>query len=130
MLLLKGSSRFAYTTAVGAVYYFCGRYSGGASTWIPTDFMKLQLSGSEMWGIASGTATTNAININLNLNFTGGTSTVRGIYYNPTLTSMVGTTHYAFHSTSGRIRFEGLPTSSAGLSAGDIWNDAGTLKIV
>lgn len=29
-----------------------------------------------------------------------------------------------------RLRVSGLPTSSAGLSAGDVWNDAGTLKIV
>ena len=31
---------------------------------------------------------------------------------------------------SGRVNMGALPTSSAGLSAGDIWNDAGTLKIV
>ena len=31
---------------------------------------------------------------------------------------------------NGRINMSSLPTSSAGLSAGDIWNDAGTLKIV
>jgi hypothetical protein len=59
-----------------------------------------------------------------------GTHTVRGIYYNPTLTSTTGTTHFAFHSTSGRVRFEGLPTSPTGLNAGDIYNDGGTLKIV
>ena len=28
------------------------------------------------------------------------------------------------------INFTGLPTSATGLSAGDVWNDAGTLKIV
>lgn len=28
------------------------------------------------------------------------------------------------------IRVVGLPTSSAGLSSGDVWNDSGTLKIV
>ena len=28
------------------------------------------------------------------------------------------------------INFSGLPTSSAGLSSGDVWNDGGTLKIV
>jgi hypothetical protein len=35
-------------------------------------------------------------------------------------------------STAGAsaVRVVGLPTSSAGLSSGDIWNDAGTLKIV
>ena len=34
-------------------------------------------------------------------------------------------------ATSGasRLRISGLPTSSAGLSAGDVWNDGGTLKI-
>ena len=31
---------------------------------------------------------------------------------------------------SNTINFSSLPTSSAGLSAGDIWNDSGTLKIV
>jgi hypothetical protein len=32
--------------------------------------------------------------------------------------------------TSGKVRFSSLPTSSAGLVGGDIWNDGGTLKIV
>jgi len=31
---------------------------------------------------------------------------------------------------ASNINFTGLPTSSAGLSSGDIWNDSGTLKIV
>ena len=31
---------------------------------------------------------------------------------------------------NGRINMSSLPTSSAGLSAGDLWNDGGTLKIV
>jgi hypothetical protein len=30
----------------------------------------------------------------------------------------------------GRLKITSLPTSSAGLVAGDIWNDGGTLKIV
>ena len=56
---------------------------------------------------------------------------IRGFYYNPTLTSMTGVTaHWAFHSTSGRIRFENLPTSPAGLSSGDVWNNLGILTIV
>ena len=32
--------------------------------------------------------------------------------------------------SNGRINFSSLPTSATGLSAGDIWNDGGTLKIV
>ena len=31
---------------------------------------------------------------------------------------------------SSKLRIVGLPTSSTGLSAGDVWNDGGTLKIV
>jgi hypothetical protein len=73
----------------------------------------------------------NILNLNNTYNFTTGTTVIKGIYYNPVLTSMTGVTaHHAFHSTSGRIRFEGLPTSSAGLSAGEIWNDGGTIRIV
>ena len=32
--------------------------------------------------------------------------------------------------TGGKLAFTGLPTSSSGLSSGDVWNDSGTLKIV
>ena len=78
----------------------------------------------------SGTATFSFLTWDGTINQTGtANGAVRGFYYNPTLTSVLGT-HHAFHSTSGRIRFENLPTSATGLSAGDIWNDAGTLKIV
>jgi hypothetical protein len=78
----------------------------------------------------SGTGVYNFFSIDATINQTGGANgAVRGIYYNPTLTSVLGT-HHAFHSTSGRIRFENLPTSATGLSSGDLWNDAGTLKIV
>ena len=56
---------------------------------------------------------------------------IRGFYYNPTLTSMTGVTaHWAIHTTSGRVRFEGLPTSPTGLNAGDLYNNLGVLMIV
>jgi hypothetical protein len=35
-----------------------------------------------------------------------------------------------FTTGASRLRIVGLPTSSAGLSSGDVWNDGGTLKIV
>ena len=79
---------------------------------------------------SSGTAIFNQLNIAPILNQTGtANGAVRGFYYNPTVTSVLGS-HWAIHTTAGRVRFEGLPTSSAGLSSGDIWNDGGTLKIV
>jgi hypothetical protein len=79
----------------------------------------------------SGTCVHNTFMITRAINMASGNQTVRGFYYNPTLTNTTGlTTHYAIHTAVGRIRFENLPTSSAGLSTGDIWNDGGTLKIV
>lgn len=34
-----------------------------------------------------------------------------------------------FHN-NGQVTFESLPTSATGLSAGSLWNDTGTLKII
>jgi hypothetical protein len=31
---------------------------------------------------------------------------------------------------ASKLRISGLPTSSAGLSAGEVWNNSGTLSIV
>jgi hypothetical protein len=48
----------------------------------------------------------------------------------PTANTNVTITHgYALYTAGGRINFQGLPTSSAGLQAGTLWNDAGTLKV-
>lgn len=44
-------------------------------------------------------------------------------------TNVTITNAYALYTAGGRINFQGLPTSSAGLQAGTLWNDAGTLKI-
>jgi hypothetical protein len=39
------------------------------------------------------------------INVTGGTSTIRGLYYNPTLTSITGVTHRAIETTTGDVVF-------------------------
>jgi len=57
----------------------------------------------------------NVINIVPEINFTFGTHTVRGIYYNPTLTSVTGTTHRAIETTSGDVI---INTQSASANAG------------
>jgi len=65
------------------------------------------------------------------INNTGGTGNVyRGIYYNPTIVSLTNTQHFAWHSTSGRFKIEGLPTSPTGLTAGELWNNGGVINIV
>jgi hypothetical protein len=62
------------------------------------------------------------------INQTGGANGItRGLYINPTLTAAAD--FRAIETTAGKIIFAGLPTSSAGLVSGQLWNDAGTLKI-
>jgi hypothetical protein len=59
---------------------------------------------------ASGSEAMNMLSITPLLVQSGSyTGTVRGIYYNPTVTANVGT-HYAFESTLGRIKFGGMET--------------------
>jgi hypothetical protein len=55
---------------------------------------------------SSGTGTATFININPTINNTGTYSgTVRGLYYNPTLTSLSGTTHRAIETVTGNVIF-------------------------
>jgi hypothetical protein len=57
---------------------------------------------------SSGTANFNHLNLTPTINNTGTYSgIVRGLYYNPTLTSLTGTTHRAIETTSGDITFGG-----------------------
>jgi hypothetical protein len=78
----------------------------------------------------SGTAQFNILNFSPTINQTGGANgAVRGFYYNPTVTSVLGP-HWAIHTTAGRVRLEGLPTSPTGLTAGDLWNNGGVINIV
>jgi hypothetical protein len=66
----------------------------------------------------------NSFNIAPTINTTGSYSgTIRGIYYNPTLTSTVGLTHRAIETTSGDILFQSgstpiLLVSQTGTSVG------------
>jgi hypothetical protein len=56
--------------------------------------------------LSSGTTTLDALRINPAINNTGSYSgIVRGIYYNPTLTSLTGTTHRAIETTAGNVTF-------------------------
>lgn len=70
-------------------------------------------------GISKSSGTADFINININPFYnTSGTfsGNLRGIYYNPSLNSVVGATHYAIHTTSGNILFGS--TSSDTLTGG------------
>jgi hypothetical protein len=76
-----------------------------------------------------GTATHSGLLLNQTINQTGGANGItRGLYVNPTLTAAAD--FRAIETTNGKVIFGNLPTSSAGLPTGSIWNDAGTIKIV
>jgi hypothetical protein len=77
----------------------------------------------------SGTRQHNGIYLTQTINQTGGANGItRGLLIEPTLTAAAD--YRAIETTRGRIVFGNLPTSSAGLPTGALWNDAGTVKIV
>jgi hypothetical protein len=77
----------------------------------------------------SGTGVVNALTLQQTINQTGGANGItRGLYVNPTLTAAAD--FRAIETARGNVVFGNLPTSSAGLPTGAIWNDAGTIKIV
>jgi hypothetical protein len=92
-------------------------------------------TGSASLGKFSGTTTAyKFINANDSYfsNFTNGDIGFLNDFATGTIKFAAGgssTAHMTIKS-NGRINMSSLPTSSAGLSAGDIWNDGGTLKIV
>jgi hypothetical protein len=88
-----------------------------------------QFSMSHLFQTNVSSHTYTGVLISTTINQTGGANGItRGLYINPTLTSAAD--FRAIETTAGRVIFGGLPTSSAGLPTGAIWNDAGTLKIV
>jgi len=77
----------------------------------------------------SGTSTYSTLQLVTTINQTGGANGItRGLYVNPTLTSAAN--FRAIETARGNIVFGNLPTSSAGLPTGALWNDGGTVKIV
>jgi hypothetical protein len=118
------------------------------------------VAGNSIFRIGIGLGSPNQNNLDASIlllngihNITTNTGTIiRGIYYNPTLTSLTGVvSHRAFQNTTGdvclgttsgntligtatsgasKLRVVGLPTSAAGLSSGDVWDNAGVLNIV
>ena len=81
------------------------------------------------WVPSSGPTEFSAFEFRGTINQTGTANGItRGFYVNPTLPSAFD--FRAIETTNGKVIFGNLPTSSAGLPTGAIWNDAGTLKIV
>jgi hypothetical protein len=51
------------------------------------------------------------LSISPTINTTTGTNTIRGFYYNPTLTSDTGTTQIALETVTGSVIFSGDPVT-------------------
>lgn len=63
------------------------------------------------------------------INQTGGANGItRGLFINPTLTSAAD--FRAIETVNGNIIFGNLPTNSAGLPSGALWNNGGVVNIV
>lgn len=100
-------------------------YSGAAATQMTSE-LKIESSLSTwvaaynailfapIHNISSGTGTSAQLNIKPTYNYTGTyAGNVYGIYYNPTLTSMTGVTHYSFKATSGLMELPASTTDRA-----------------
>jgi hypothetical protein len=112
-----------------AIYPLQGSISIGGGSQIQTSGNQNNLITKGRFQPSSGTATFTEIRSEPLINQTGGANGItRGLYVNPTLTSAAD--FRAIETTNGKVIFGNLPTSSAGLPTGAIWNDAGTIKIV
>jgi len=84
---------------------------------------------SRTYDPTSGSGVYNNLVIQPTINQTGGANGItRGLYVNPTLTAAAD--FRAIETTNGKIVFGNLPTSSAGLPTGALWNNSGVINIV
>jgi len=78
---------------------------------------------------SSGTATSNMLSITPTMSTTGTfTGTMRGVHYNPTLTSIIGLAHYAWENTTGDMLF-GTISGSVSIGATTSINASAILQI-
>jgi hypothetical protein len=68
------------------------------------------------------------IDIRPSLNTSGGTTTIRGIYYNPSITGSVGLTNIAFESTSGTVKISDLAGTGSRMVVADSTGVLSTLS--
>ena len=121
--MYAGSSNLAFWSGNGQIVTMT--YVGGTGT--SADSLKI----AESYNASSGTGTVSTLRIigstqpaganSVNYNQiyitpaysqSIGTGAIRGIYYNPTITTLGSSTHTAIETTSGNIIFGGIPTSS------------------
>ena len=134
------STRFSYTVAAvdadGAIIEM-NPTTPGSYTVLPTNPVPLTggsgtgATVSPYWTILSVTVTNGGTLYAEQAPPTCLASGAAGVkYLNPILIPQMTATQVQLQLNDGKINVTGIPTSSAGLSAGDLWSDGGTLKVV
>jgi hypothetical protein len=115
-------------TNVGGSVGYSSIYMRNVTSLTPSSGSTIGLHLADVFAPTTGTAEYNSLLVAHTINQTGGANGItRGLYIAPTLTAAAD--FRAIQTTAGKIIFGGLPTSSSGLVSGQLWNDAGTLKI-
>lgn len=106
-----------------------GRCLGAAPTTAAASFTMADCAGFYAFGptIGAASAITRQYGLYVENQGATGVTNAYGVYV--AAQSGASSLNYAIYSAGGRINFQGLPTSSAGLAAGTLWNDGGTVKI-
>jgi hypothetical protein len=91
-----------------------------------TSNQALWFTGYGSFAPTTGTNNFNVINIGTTYNATGGTNTIRGLYYSPVLTSLTGTTHRAIETVTGDVL---LNTTSGNTLIGSSVSNTAKLSI-
>lgn len=116
--------KFTTSTAIGnSLVYDDGNYIGINAS--PTTTEILQVSGTMKVTSFTGIGTTADGSSMLLVKGDNDLGTeFAAVFQNDSGTNLVR------FFNDGKVNFGALPTSSTGLSSGDVWNDSGTLKIV
>jgi hypothetical protein len=108
-LTFIGDLRFASSAAIKSVFAFNGTYSNNGTIYTGEMSLMKIFTGDAIGNTVNTTGLDNyGINLMPTLNYTTGTSTFTGFFYNPTLTSTTGLTHYAMDFVTGLIKFRVL----------------------
>lgn len=108
-LTFVGDLRFASNATIKAVFAFNGSYSNNGTIY-HGDSSLMKLFTGDAFGNTIGATNINGYGVNLmpTLNYTTGTSTFTGFFYNPTVTATTGLTHYAMDLVTGVVKLRML----------------------
>lgn len=98
---------------------------------IGDDITRLNVVGGIMKGSVTGSAAALQKVVQMGGRSTAGVAGASGKQFDVYIRrASDGAEVLSMRLTEGRAKLFNLPTSSAGLASGDVWNDGGTLKIV